>query len=174
MFLCFSKSRAHLKFWHRTWPTSASWPHSTFTLSTRYTPRALSRGCSPKHVYSYGQQPETRNPPSAISQARVCHPIVHVSRFSKFKFFPPQIPTPAILRLNSQSISGRHLAVALATTFTLNLCHFSNSPPKSIYHYPPFSHNVKNPKPMSKTRNRKYKYRPPLSTDSNHLRLPVR
>ena len=65
----------------------------------RYTPRALSRGCSPKHVDSYGQQPETRNPPSAISQARVCHPIVHVSRFSKFKFFP-QYP------------HARHLAAA--------------------------------------------------------------
>ena len=55
----------------------------------RYTPRAQSRGCSLKHVDSYGQQPETRNPPSDISQARFCHPIVHVSRFSKFKFFPP-------------------------------------------------------------------------------------
>ena len=33
MFLCFSKSRAHLKLWHRTWLTSATWPHSTFTLS---------------------------------------------------------------------------------------------------------------------------------------------
>ena len=33
MFLFFSKSRAHLKLWHRKWPTSVSWPHSSFTLS---------------------------------------------------------------------------------------------------------------------------------------------
>ena len=44
--------------------------------------------------------------------------------------FSPQIPTPAILRLHSQSISGQHLADALATTFTLNLCHFSKIPTK--------------------------------------------
>ena len=86
--------------------------------------------------------------------------IVHVSRFSKFKFFS-QIPMHAILRLHSQSISSsllkiqiyrqnintRHLAVALATSFTLNLCHFSNFPPKSMYHCAPSSVNVKNPKP---------------------------
>ena len=110
-----------------------------------------------------------RTRPMQKSRSRIgLLPIVHVSRFSKFKFFSP-IPTPAISRLHSQSINGRHLAVALATTFTLNLCLFPKFPPKSMYHCPPSSDNVKNPKPMSKTRNRKYTYRPPLSTDSNHL-----
>ena len=109
----------------------------------RYTPRALFCGCSPKYVYSYGQQPETRNPPLASTSLLFDSP-----RQSLLKI---QIPTPAILRLHSQSISGRHLADALATTLTLNLCHFSKSPPKSIYHCPPSSHNVKNPKPMSKS-----------------------
>ena len=114
-------------------------------------------------------KPEIHPPPSRKHEFAIRSPDSPRQSLLKIQIFPPQISTPTILRLHSQSINGRHLAVALATTFTLNFCHFSKFPPKSMYHCPPSSDNVKNPKPMSKTRNRKYTYRPPLSTDSNHL-----
>ena len=121
------------------------------TVFAIYPSRAISRLHSQTRrtpIESYGHQPETRNPPSAIwrlhSRARVCHLISDLpiarhlgtaitilrSSLLKIQIFPPSIPTPAILRLHSQSISGRHLADALATTFTLNLVSFFKIPTK--------------------------------------------
>ena len=135
------------------------------TVFAIYPSRAISRLLSQARrtpIDSYGEQPETRNPTSAISQARVCHPIVHVSRVSKFKFFPP-------------NPHARHLAAA----FTIHKRSPSSGCTRNhVYTQPLSFFKIPHQNPcttarhlatMSKTRNRKYTYRPPLSTDSNHL-----
>ena len=75
MFLCFSKSRAYLKLWHRTWPTSATWPHSSFTLSIP-TPAVIP---FPSHTHTYECQSPSASC-SAMQRRHVSHVIAPDNR----------------------------------------------------------------------------------------------
>ena len=119
----------------------------------RYTPARHLAAALPSTSVSCKTAVVKPKPKIRHAQSRGC---IHEHEFA---IRSPIFRSPAILRLHSQSIrwsllkihiyrqniTARHLAVVLATTFALNLCHFSNFPPKSMYHCTPSSDNVKSP-----------------------------